>query len=879
MANFQGLQPLDLNQPETSPASVRPVRQASPLPAALLAKFGGASPVRRFPISPATNTPLRRCFASSPAPASASQSSRKLPPRIPPAASPTLTPSNFSTPLARWSKRTPDLKVPATASDQKCSATDKESLHVRPLMLDTDHAAATKAYPNSQSGAIAASPAEFHTPFSSSPSPVAGPAQSHTFCSPPATPATPAAPLACKSPSRATDQKTSFSPADAVAMVPEGGDEKVGFIEKDMQQRPAQPSEQKRGVLPQNPMAHNSQRGTVAHGSPISSPPQVRRVLEGRRQGSPVPSPTKPALSSKGSLAWMAGRVPPRTPEEKRTLNKTEPEEALGPPARTPDQKESGATQHSLPRSPQSGFPRHRIANSKPTLCCETAPTASPTQNRSVSVRAIPKGVLARNCPPRTPDLNLTASNQHSAMLPARGFGETRSATQQNAQLSPSQPTEQKDSIVRQSSMPRNSQNGTAAHRSSFSSPSPSQFHGERSVETPTRRRQANGASEPVCVLGVGTGGIEELSKSLDDRSVCWALLRFQVGSGTFQRTKLVAVHCNGEDTPIMLRGWLNARGAEVFTLLGEVHANVVATRAKEVTVENLCQRLLPLFSSDHMSFSLTSLSEQYTKTVEEEASRRRLKAQAAEEAPPPVEPLRKPVEPVVATAAEALTAVGADRGSCNWVLLEARTLQLHSSGFGGLEDLKAHLAENQVLFGALRLSFGSGITKHIFVHWQGPRVSVVQRGLLNAHLARAAETVGQYCSVVFRREAHGLKDLQLEDVVSDLRSLTVIDGISAASGVAAGRISAAEYLAALKEETAARERESRRSVATEVVPTPVLPATAEEETAPNIEKVIDVKDAIHEVRKTSGDWNWVLCGWERPEPKMPPPSPCRGGA
>merc|ERR1719162_933078 len=91
------------------------------------------------------------------------------------------------------------------------------------------------------------------------------------------------------------------------------------------------------------------------------------------------------------------------------------------------------------------------------------------------------------------------------------------------------------------------------------------------------------------------------------------------------------------------------------------------------------------------------------------------------------------------ATAADGLRAVGADKGSCNWVLLEPCSLELHSSGLGGLEDLKAHLAEDQVLFGALRLSFGSsnghcgagstGITKHIFVHWVGPRVSVVQRG------------------------------------------------------------------------------------------------------------------------------------------------------
>jgi len=47
------------------------------------------------------------------------------------------------------------------------------------------------------------------------------------------------------------------------------------------------------------------------------------------------------------------------------------------------------------------------------------------------------------------------------------------------------------------------------------------------------------------------------------------------------------------------------------------------------------------------------------------------------------------------------------------------------------------------------------------------------------------------------------------------------------------------------------------------------------------VEEAVDITKAIHEVRSTSGEWNWVLCGWERRDtnPNMPPPSPCRGGA
>lgn len=383
---------------------------------------------------------------------------------------------------------------------------------------------------------------------------------------------------------------------------------------------------------------------------------------------------------------------------------------------------------------------------------------------------------------------------------------------------------------------------------------------------TPTGMRKLSGAEEPVRILGVGSGGILELSQQVNDCMVSWALLRFQVGGGTFLRTKYVAIHCNGEDTPVMLRGWLNGRSSEVLSLLGEVHANIDITRAKDLTVQDICKRLLPLFAADNLVLSLSALHEEYGKVVQQlqEESRQRTLASVPAPAPPKPE-----VRITPRTASEALRAVGAERGPCNWVLLEPRSLQLHSCGLGGIEDLKSSLAEDRVLFGALRLSFGRspGIVKHIFVHWVGPRVSAVQRGLLNARLADATTMVGKCCAVVFRREAHCIGDLRLEDIIMELRRLTVVDGIAATDGIAAGRISAAEYLAALKEETSIKQPEAEPETPPSPPPPPV-PAHVG----------IAVKTAIDKVRSTSGEWNWVLCGWDRPEP-LHRSAPSRGGA
>jgi hypothetical protein len=404
---------------------------------------------------------------------------------------------------------------------------------------------------------------------------------------------------------------------------------------------------------------------------------------------------------------------------------------------------------------------------------------------------------------------------------------------------------------------------------------------------SPSHKQQCSGAAEPVCVLGVGAGGIVELAQRVNDRMVSWALLRFQVGGGTFLRTKHVAIHCNGDDTPVMLRGWLNARSSEVLSLIGEVHAHIDIKHAKDLTVENVCRRLLPLFAADNMVLSLAKLNEEYGKVLEQmqkEACERQIPL-----SPPVVQEARTPSIPNDVT--DALKAVGAERGPCNWVLFEPRSSQLHNAGLGGLEELKSHLLEDRVLFGALRLTFGCsnrdgmrgppGITKHIFVHWVGSRVGIVQRGLLNARLASAATFVGKYCAVAFRREAHCLGDLKLEDIIAELRRLTVVDGVAATGGIAASRISAAEYLAALREEA----EEVSQSLSRSHSLSQTQPESEAEPERPKPDhttvdlKALDVKSAIGKVRSLDGEWNWVLCGWERPEPRKLPPSPSHGGA
>jgi len=225
---------------------------------------------------------------------------------------------------------------------------------------------------------------------------------------------------------------------------------------------------------------------------------------------------------------------------------------------------------------------------------------------------------------------------------------------------------------------------------------------------------------------------------------------------------------------------------------------------------------------------------------------------------------------------------VGAERGPYNWVLLEPPKLTLHNAGYGGLEEMKEWLPTDKVLFGALRLSFGgpqgrmnrngndftvgrtisTGLTKHVLIHWVGPKVSAVRRGLANSKWQQAASLISQSCTVTFRREAHDLRDLELDHMVCELRRLTVVDSFGV-NGALANRINTEEYIAVLEEEL----RERRRSVKSE-------PAEVEE---PKRE-LPDPRTAVEAVRAASGAWNWVLLGCQKTS-ALPPsqfPSPCR---
>jgi hypothetical protein len=84
--------------------------------------------------------------------------------------------------------------------------------------------------------------------------------------------------------------------------------------------------------------------------------------------------------------------------------------------------------------------------------------------------------------------------------------------------------------------------------------------------------------------VGRGVGGVEEMATFLDPKTVCFGLLRCDVGAasvgGVLSRQKYVAVHWNGEECPTIKRGRANAQKAEVMVRRRPRHAR--RRRARE---------------------------------------------------------------------------------------------------------------------------------------------------------------------------------------------------------------------------------------------------------------------------------------------------------
>jgi len=375
------------------------------------------------------------------------------------------------------------------------------------------------------------------------------------------------------------------------------------------------------------------------------------------------------------------------------------------------------------------------------------------------------------------------------------------------------------------------------------------------------------------------------MGQAFNDATVSWSLLRFQIGSGSFARTKFVIVVCNGDDTPVVKRGRLNTRTAEALGIIGAKHLLLEVKRGAELTFEYLMDEVKRVFKADEMGdFSLEDLKAEYDKTNKEALMKRMAMLRAASEsvcAPVPegdeedADDAGKPKAEEAAdddgkkkrndkvSLEDAFSQVGSAWGERNWAIIDAANMEaVFDSGCGGLEEMKDALAPDKVLFGGMRFTFpredSPPIIKFLLVHWIGPQVSAVKRGQLNAKLDDAKSKMRNHFDCTLQKTAYDLDDLDAMELINELKRLVYdtgsggmkislewyFQGIQAEMEAQAARIAAASAPAPAAVEDARAEAEP------EAAPEPVP--------APRV-KQPEVAEALASIREEGGLWNWTI--------------------
>lgn len=385
----------------------------------------------------------------------------------------------------------------------------------------------------------------------------------------------------------------------------------------------------------------------------------------------------------------------------------------------------------------------------------------------------------------------------------------------------------------------------------------------------------------PLRVHAVGSGGVDELGQAFNDATVSWSLLRFEIGSGSFARTKFVIIVCNGDDTPTVKRGRLNTRTSEALGIIGHSHVLLEIKRGVELTFEYLMEEVKKAFGADDMGdFSLDDMKAEYDKTNKEILMKRMAMLRSASESLPAVvegdeEAAEAGAEPEGEVAPDdgkrkrndkvspddALAQVGRAWGDRNWALIDAANMEaVFDSGSGGLEEMKEALAPEKVLFGGMRFTFprddSPPIIKFLIVHWIGPTVSAVKRGQWNAKLDDAKSKMRNHFDCTLQKAAHELSDLDAMDLINELKRL-VYD-----TGSGGMKISLEWYMQGIQAEYDAKAARIAAASAPKPEAEPAAPEPeAPPEAPPPAPKVKqpEVSEALSSVRESGGLWNWTI--------------------
>jgi len=314
---------------------------------------------------------------------------------------------------------------------------------------------------------------------------------------------------------------------------------------------------------------------------------------------------------------------------------------------------------------------------------------------------------------------------------------------------------------------------------------------GEELVTVKKRRRKKKGTKSSALnydpeewnCIGYGELGIPELAEHLPkkDNKVLFGAMKIKVGTGKFQRCKTLFVHFNGINCPGLLRGKSNGKLGAVHKIIGDHHASFKCDERKEFTIDTVFDQVGHLFVTDNIQgsqsvfqseWTLEDIKRQYQKQIEEKREEFLKKIEAR-----PRKPIKK-----MSRVKEILGLVRSDFGWVNWCLFKPTEKKLklaHEGAFGAgtIFSMRQNLADDQVYFGLLRMSFG--VTPYrrchiVMIHWVGPKVGPVKRGKLSSKAQYMSRMLLPYgVTIQLGHES----EVTVQNIITRVRKTVVVDG------------------------------------------------------------------------------------------------------
>lgn len=320
--------------------------------------------------------------------------------------------------------------------------------------------------------------------------------------------------------------------------------------------------------------------------------------------------------------------------------------------------------------------------------------------------------------------------------------------------------------------------------------------------------------------LATGQGSVSEINAAINDETQAHAaLVRFQTGSGTFARNKLLFLWILFDKVPTIRKAKAGAKRAEVGRELGAINATLNVSSREELTLENVLSEVGSTIAADSngSTVSIAQIKRDYEAMIAAAAANRKGQGGSSGHG----NPLSPRIDLTAGLGRKTLAEIGIEKmkpdaaitalrdekaASFNWALYApsepGKPLKLLNAGSLSVPEMRRMITDDLVAFGLLRLSFGSGKfkrTKFIFATICGPKAPITMRGKLAGSKAYMRQCLSPYNVELQANDASGL---DLQTVIDKVRAASVIDGEDVGSAESAFNIDS--FMAGLKEDTKA---------------------------------------------------------------------------